>query len=129
MGYSFLADVNPIYCLYSSLFPTLIYGLTGTSQYCSVGTFAALSIMTGTVIKETKLAIYRENMLKHSAVVDNSFIANSTTEYSDVTFASNQALGNASVGQLVESLDLYNNEDIAFVCSFVVGFYLLLFGT
>ncbi len=39
MGYSFLAQVKPVYCLYSSFFPILIYSIMGTSRHCSVGKF------------------------------------------------------------------------------------------
>lgn len=42
MGYSFLAKVNPIYCLYTAVFPTLIYAILGTSAHCSIGLFCSL---------------------------------------------------------------------------------------
>lgn len=119
LGYSFLADVSPIYCLYSSFFPTLIYSFIGTSQYCSVGTFAALSIMTGTLIKETNWIIHRESMLQHSLTMET----NSTTP-----FDNNDDYEIVSSYETMEPVVMFRNEDIAFVCSFIVGIYLLIFG-
>lgn len=37
MGYSLIAKVPPVYGLYSSFFPPLLYTLTGTSRHCAVG--------------------------------------------------------------------------------------------
>lgn len=129
MGYSFLADVNPVFCLYSSFFPTLIYGLMGTSQYCSVGTFAALSIMTGGVIKETKLALYRETMLKHSSAIDKNLLPfNSSTIHDHLASTTGSDMFLSNVYLADHSLTTFRNEDIAFACTFLVGLYLLLFG-
>lgn len=37
MGYSLIAQVPPVYGLYSAFFPALIYSLMGTSRQCAVG--------------------------------------------------------------------------------------------
>ena len=37
MGYSLLAGVSPIYGLYSSFFPALIYSLFGSSRHAAIG--------------------------------------------------------------------------------------------
>ncbi|CAM9555334.1 unnamed protein product [Lampetra fluviatilis] len=51
MAYAFLAALPPIYGLYTSFFPVLIYVMAGTSRHASMGTFAIVSLMTGGVVE------------------------------------------------------------------------------
>ncbi len=72
MAYSALITLNPIYGLYSSFFPSLVYMLFATSRHLAVGPFAIVSIMIyATVAKlETKycdLAMIRLNVTNMSA--------------------------------------------------------------
>nr|CAH8857490.1 unnamed protein product [Trichobilharzia regenti] len=47
MAYALVATLPPVYGLYTSFFPALVYFFLGTSRHISIGTMAVVSLLTG----------------------------------------------------------------------------------
>jgi MFS superfamily sulfate permease-like transporter len=52
LAYALLADLPPVYGLYASFMPPIIYSFFGSSRHVSVGTFAVVTLMIGNSINK-----------------------------------------------------------------------------
>ncbi|XP_005410220.1 PREDICTED: solute carrier family 26 member 6 isoform X4 [Chinchilla lanigera] len=103
LAYALLAGLPPVFGLYSSFYPVFVYFLFGTSRHISVGTFAIMSVMVGSLT---------ESMVPEEDVQQG---LNSTVENSTSSDHVQQATQNARV-------------ELAFTLSVLVGLFQVALG-
>lgn len=105
MGFALLAALPPVYGLYTSFFPSLIYWIFGTSRQISMGTLAITSLMAGKLILD----------------LENKYVPPEIKNSTNVTW------------DMDTSIFLSNDREkakvlIAMACTFWVGmFHLIMF--
>lgn len=109
LAFSILAGLAPVFGLYTSFYPVVLYTLMGTSRHISVGTFAVTSLMTQAVV------------FRHYP--PDAMAGNLT---SNVSEGSTTTIANGALSSLSE-IEL-KRAGIATALAFIMGIFQLLFG-
>lgn len=77
MAYALMAGLPPIFGLYVSFWPVLIYSLLGTSRHLSIGTFAITSLMINAAIQRLEGKYYPSpSMIADNSTMNPNFLSN-----------------------------------------------------
>lgn len=117
MAYGMLTTLDPVYGLYTSFFPVIIYFFFGTSRHISIGTFAVACLMMGSAI---------EKGLKSPNVHIITTCVNVTSSVTPVSNLTNETVQQFSLScsDNTESVKL----QIAMAVTFLVGLIQLVMG-
>ncbi|XP_078341333.1 prestin-like [Crassostrea virginica] len=80
MAYGLLTNLPPVYGLYTSFFPVILYFFFGSSKKISLGTYAVTSLMVGAVVQEKADLYLRPEKLTTTVAPSVASILNSTLE-------------------------------------------------
>ncbi|GIY11704.1 prestin [Caerostris extrusa] len=98
MAYAQLASVPPIYGLYTSFYPVLIYIFLGTSKHVSIGTFAISSLLAGVEVD----LVHQQEKLTYDIAIAANATRNGTMTAADLPM-------------------VHDNIQIAMILTFMVG--------
>ncbi len=117
MGYCLIAQVPPIYGLYSSIFPAIMYTFLGTGMHSAFGPFAIVSgVMTGDIV----ISVMHELGKNPSKTIFDTIISAKDISFKEITSPTMSTFSD-------EFPDLMN-IDIAIMITFIIGAYILVFG-
>ncbi|XP_035208266.1 sulfate transporter-like isoform X1 [Stegodyphus dumicola] len=102
MAYAQLASLPPVYGLYTSFYPVLVYFFLGTSRHVSMGTFAISSLLAGTEVDD----VFRQETINHKIMAEETNMLNGTI--------------NSSMSTLGPPV-VHDKIHIAMIITFVVG--------
>ncbi|VDK46676.1 unnamed protein product [Anisakis simplex] len=89
IAYALLARVQPVYGLYTSFFPALIYAIFGTSRHASVGSFAIVALMCGMAVDRVMMNDQMQRSQNETLGMDANDTKNiAVPEYSAIEIAS-----------------------------------------
>ncbi|CBY09825.1 unnamed protein product [Oikopleura dioica] len=109
LAYGALANVPPINGLYTEFFTCLFYSFFATSRHISVGTFAVLSLMVGTMVEDIDFAI-----CTNGTAADNNQTNNAMDEYDSIPLADEECATQLKLQYVVSATMLCGVLQVAF---------------
>ncbi|XP_025831029.1 solute carrier family 26 member 10-like isoform X2 [Agrilus planipennis] len=107
MAYALLGHVPPVTGIYMAFVPLMVYAIFGTSRHCSMGTFAVVCLMTGSIVE--KYANAKE--LRNGTVIPEGDFGENETLYTniDVAIAVSLAVAFIQLGMFVLQMGMVAN--------------------
>uniref|UniRef100_F1L6E5 Sulfate permease family protein 3 n=1 Tax=Ascaris suum TaxID=6253 RepID=F1L6E5_ASCSU len=107
IAYAILQGIDPVYGLYSSFFPALFYMIFGTSDHVSIGSFAIISLMTGTSRAKILTTIHDEYLHDEGYYVEHvALLGYTSLDIRNITADVPFHLSNVSGIEVVSALTL-----------------------
>ncbi|XP_060593517.1 prestin-like [Ruditapes philippinarum] len=126
MAYAMLATLPPVYGLYTSFFPVIVYFLFGSSKHISLGTASVPCLMIGTAISKGLDGLSKSEVIPSLSNATWNAIKINTDNLSETTTTTTKSISTADDTSEMSPEELDLRLQFAMSVTFMVGVIQLL---
>ena len=128
MAYGILSNLKPVYGLYCSFFPAIIYFFLGTSKHISLGTFAVICLMIGTVVDNSGCSSHVTSTNNSPYIFTNNTKLGYSLDEDNITTTDGHVAHLNVTGDAEDDQQLRCEVGVAMAVTMVAGIYQLIMG-